>query len=209
MPPTTRPATAPSRNWWPWLLGGLIVVGALLVAVVVAGGGDDGTDVAQTAEVAIDGDALPRLPDGRDPAVGRQAPSITGTSFDGTSVSIEPGRPTIVVFLAHWCPACQAEVPLLTKYFADDGLPEGVDVVAVSTGVDATRPNHPPSAWLEEEGWPTPVLRDSADAEAAAAFGLTGYPFLVGIDAEGRVVAREVGQFPTAVFDAVVEAVRK
>jgi thiol-disulfide isomerase/thioredoxin len=193
------------------LLGGLVVVGALLVALVVSSGDDEGdgdTDVAQTAEVTIDGVALPRRSDTGDPAVGRPAPSVTGTSFDGTAVSIEPGRPTIVVFLAHWCPHCQAEVPVLTEHFDEEGLPEGVDVVAVSTSVDAGRPNPPPSSWLEDEGWPTPVLRDSAAAEAAAAFGLSGFPFLVGLDAEGRVVGRVAGEFPTSVFDALVEAVR-
>ena len=46
----------------------------------------------------------------------------------GCAVSIEAdGRPKIVVFLAHWCPHCQAEVPRLVDWFGENGVPDDVD----------------------------------------------------------------------------------
>ena len=59
-------------------------------------------------------------------------------------------------FVAHWCPHCQAEVPRIVALAEQGRLPEGVDVAAVSTAVDATAPNYPPSAWLDRVGWPFP-----------------------------------------------------
>jgi thiol-disulfide isomerase/thioredoxin len=215
-PPTRagRAAPAPARRRLPlpWIVGGVAVLVALVVAVAVSAGGDDdggdGGDVVQTADVTVEGEELPTFAGRPDAAVGTTAPTLAGRSFDGTPVEVAPGRPTIVLFLAHWCPHCQAEVPLLVEHFADGGLPDDVDVVAVSTAVDRPRGNYPPSAWLEEEGWPTPVLVDSSDNEAAAAYGLPGFPYLVALDASGEVVARLSGEFPTETFDAVVELAR-
>ncbi|MDH3607456.1 MAG: hypothetical protein OER12_10740, partial [Acidimicrobiia bacterium] len=66
----------------------------------------------ETTEAAtIVGAALPRFGSTPDPAVGLAAPTIAGTSFDGSAVSIEPsGKHQVVIFLAHWCPHCQSEV---------------------------------------------------------------------------------------------------
>ena len=40
------------------------------------------------------------------------------------------------MFLAHWCPHCQAEVPRLVE-LAEQGAFDGVDVTAVATGTNA------------------------------------------------------------------------
>ena len=37
----------------------------------------------------------------------------------------------------------------------------GVDIVSVSTAVQPDQHNYPPSAWLEGEGWTSPVIRDN------------------------------------------------
>ena len=64
--------------------------------------------------------------------------------------------------LAHWCPSCQAEVPRLVDYLDSTGMPEGVRIVALSTSIDAARPNYPPSAWLDREEWTAPTMIDDA-----------------------------------------------
>ena len=144
-----------------------------------------------------------------DSAVGMAAPKIRASYFSDEEVLIDTadGRPRVVVFLAHWCPRCQAEVTSLVPWFAANSVPDGVDVIGVSTGVDEGAPNYPPSEWLLREEWPIPVLRDSAQADIAAAYGLTGYPFLVAIDSDGEVLSRSSGGTSIAEWEAILAAV--
>ena len=64
----------------------------------------------------------------------------------------------------------------------------------MSTDVQSNTPDYPPSAWLARVGWTAPVLADSADSEAAAAWGLRSFPYLVALRADGTVAARGVGE---------------
>jgi thiol-disulfide isomerase/thioredoxin len=129
-----------------------------------------------------------------DPAVGDQAPTVTGADFAGDPVAVGTGEgPELVVFLASWCPHCQAELPELVGWLEAGGLPDGVRLTAVVTGLDPRRPNWPPQAWLDAEGYRGAVLVDDAEGRAAAAFGLSGTPFWVALDGDGTVVARAAG----------------
>jgi len=152
----------------------------------------------ETTEAAtIVGAALPRFGSTPDPAVGLAAPTLAGTSFDGSTISIEPsGKHQVVIFLAHWCPYCQGEVEDLGPYFATTPPADNVEVVTVSTGVDPFKPNYPPSEWLTPAAWPFPVLADSADGAMASAFGLNAFPFWVILDPGGTVIARNAGSLP-------------
>jgi len=131
-------------------------------------------------------------------------PTLTGTGLDGAPVTLPTaGRPTMIMFVAHWCPHCQAEVPVVQRWVDDGGLPPGVDLVTVSTAADDRRPNYPPADWLASEGWTAPVLADDADEAAAQAAGLTAFPFFVAVDAEGEVVGRVSGELTPAQLDRV------
>mgnify|MGYP002149176263 CR=1 FL=1 len=85
----------------------------------------------------ITGDALPPMPEaGADAGIGAMVPVVNGYNFDGDPVSLDiaaSGKPTMVVFLAHWCPHCQAEVPRLVS-LAQNGQIDGVDVVGRTQG---------------------------------------------------------------------------
>jgi cytochrome c biogenesis protein CcmG, thiol:disulfide interchange protein DsbE len=182
------------------------VVGALAIALMVGGddGGSDTTDTAQqAAAVTVDGQALPPLPDrGDDPAVGASMPVLRGTDLDGRPMTIAPdGRPKMIVFLAHWCPHCQAEVPVVQDWVDGGGLPAGVDLVSVATANDPRRPNFPAADWLDREGWTAPVLLDDADGHAADAAGLTAFPYFVFVDGDGNVVGRTSGELTPAQLD--------
>ena len=171
-----------------------IVAGVVAVAAIAAGLSSESGQVQAYGEVAIVGEALPRLEPGpSDPAVGSPAPGITGET-----VSVSPGsNPTIVLFLAHWCPHCQAEVPRLTDWVEANGMPEGIDVVAVATNSTPSQGNYPPSAWLEREEFPFPVIYDDEDSTAALAYGLSAFPFWVVLDSDGMVVDRFTGELPS------------
>jgi cytochrome c biogenesis protein CcmG, thiol:disulfide interchange protein DsbE len=115
------------------------------------------------------------------------------------------GKPKIMLFVAHWCPHCQVEIPRLAGWLPDHPLPGDVEVVTVSTGVEANRPNYPPSTWLEREGWTYPTLADSATGDAAKAYGLSAFPYFVAVDKGGRVVARDTGELSTGQFSDLVD----
>ena len=77
---------------------------------------------------------------------------------------------------------------------AQNGQIEGVDVTAIATGTSSENPNYPPSEWLAREDWPFGVMVDDRRFRLAAAYGLTGYPFMVFVDANGEVVGRVSGE---------------
>jgi thiol-disulfide isomerase/thioredoxin len=195
----------------------IVVVAVVLVgaAFVTSLGGDDDNDqpstggaVAEVQAVTVSGEPLTPFPGNGadDPSVGATAPVIDGKSFDGTPESIGGaiGKPSLVVFVAHWCPHCQAEVPRLVEWRNDGTIPEDIDLVAVSTAVLQERGNYPPSAWLEQEGWPGRVMTDDADGTAAGYYGLPSFPYFVALDAEGRVVLRAQGELDQQDIEAVV-----
>ena len=190
---------------WLWIGVATLVLVLAVAAIVSSGGSDDepstAAGVAQTRDVTVTGAALAEMPrGGADPAVGQEIPDVKGQSFAGSPVQItKDGKPKLVVFVAHWCPHCQKEVPLLTDYLKSNPL-QGVDLYGVSTGVAPNRPNFPPSDWLEEEGWAAPTLADSGDGDAADAFGLSSFPFFVAVDGSGKVVARVAGEITTEQF---------
>jgi thiol-disulfide isomerase/thioredoxin len=209
MPRRTAPVAAPSRM--PLVLGGgvlVLVVLAALVAFALSGTASNGLAEPARAATGVSGTALPAFSDpASDPAVGQPIPTLTGTDLAGEAISIGPGDgPMVVVALAHWCSVCQAEVPVLVDYLESTGMPDGVRLVALSTGIDAARPNYPPSAWLEREGWTASTMVDDASSSGLAALGMTAFPGFVFVDADGRVVQRYTGQMPAEAFDQVVRA---
>jgi thiol-disulfide isomerase/thioredoxin len=184
-----------------------IVIGAIVVALVVAvlatrGGDDDAPAEAtggETRPVAVTGSALPQFfGAGDDPAVGTVAPEVVGQDFAGRTVEIRAnGNPKAVFFVAHWCPHCQAEVPRLASWLADNELPGDVEVYLVSTAVNAPRGNYPPSAWLRGAGVAdVPTVADDEGSAALAAYGMGGFPYAVYLDAEHRVALRTSGEYP-------------
>jgi hypothetical protein len=62
-------------------------------------------------------------------------------------------------------------------------------------------PNYPPSAWLEREGWTSPVVVDDRASTVGATFGVTGYPYFVFVDGNGRVAHRASGELPISYIE--------
>ena len=183
------------------------VVVAAVIAIVATGGSNDDQQTPSAARVSVTGQALPAFAEGDDPAVGSPAPTLRGEDFGGDPVTIgEDGRARAVIFLAHWCPHCQREVPLIQDWLDAQGPPQGVDLYSVTTSIDPSQPNYPPQAWLEREGWSVPVLVDDSRDSAATAYGLTAFPYFVFIDAEGNVVARATGELTIDQLQAYLAA---
>jgi cytochrome c biogenesis protein CcmG, thiol:disulfide interchange protein DsbE len=162
----------------------------------------------QNVVVGGSGAALPKLGDNPavDAAVGKTPPTLTGYGFDGTPVSITPGggSPQLVLFVAHWCPHCQREVPKIVSWVAAGRPPKDLKISAVSTAVSKDAPNYPPSAWLSKVGFTAPVMADSAAQDAAKAWGLPGYPYFVLLKSDGTVASRFSGEIELDKLDELI-----
>ncbi|HEY3669839.1 MAG TPA: TlpA disulfide reductase family protein [Acidimicrobiia bacterium] len=210
-------AAAKQRRNRVLLWGGLavIVVIAIVVAIVASGGGDTANATKfETAPVKVSGTPLPdyNAEAASDPAIGETIPTLDGSSLgDGGPITIGPdtgnGEPQMIVFVAHWCPHCQNEVPLLVG-LAKQGVFDGVQVSAVATSTSDQAPNYPPSAWLKKEKWPFPVLADSKTGTAAKAYGLSAFPYFVLVNPDGTVAGRGTGELPEEQIKANIEALK-
>ncbi len=205
--PRRKPAARRSGSWW-WIAGLALVV-VIGVVAVVASRNDQQDSSASAGEIAdavtVEGAALPPLPEsGDDPAVGEAAPTLIGQNFVGDPVTIGPGSRKLVAFLAHYCPHCQIEVPRLVEA-ERSGVFSDTELFAVATGTRSDLDNYPPSAWLEREQWPGRILVDTANSDAAQAYGVTAYPFLVLLDAQNKVIARTSGELTVEQLQAFVD----
>jgi hypothetical protein len=205
-----RAATPPARSRTPFVIGGigLLVVGALVAAFVLANANPPISEPS-TTPVQVSGTALPEfVGTENDQAVGMRLPSITGIGLDGRSLTIGPNDgATAIVVLAHWCPHCQAELPRLVAWLADNPVPDGVRLVGVSTAIDPTRPNYPPSDWLNGEGWTAPTLIDDATVTAYRALGSLTFPGFIAVNPDGTIRTRIVGEIAVEDFGALLESI--
>lgn len=191
----------------------VVVLGLAGIAVAVSGGGDDSAgsatvpagsatvpagEVEQNRPLTVSGTIVPTLEvaGAGDPAIGTTFPTFDGQSFDGTPISVggPTDGPTMIVYLAHWCPHCNAEIPELIELNDSGGMPDDLTVVGVSTAVQQSSPNYPPSTWLADKGWPWTTMADDVDSTAFLASGGSGFPYLVLLDADGNIVARDSGE---------------
>ncbi len=170
-----------------------IVVVAVLVALAI--GGDSGDPTVAEDPPIVGGEPLPALPDaGPDPAVGMTIPNVVGPDRTGETVNFTRNeRAKVIVFVAHWCPHCQNELPVLVQALENGDVPEEIDLWLVSTGISPTRENYPPEDWFFREGWNGNTLVDT-DSSVSEAYGLTAFPFWVLVDEDDQVIARASGE---------------
>ena len=157
----------------------------------------------EKGKVTILGDPIPV-----DSEIGYLAPSFKAQLNTGSElVTIDPADGTVrlIGFFAHWCPHCQREVPRVSRWLEENGVPAEIEILAVSTAVREGTPNYPPSEWFIKERWPTDIFVDNQDNDLAAAYGLAGFPYWVLVDATGRVVHRSSGELTEEQFGYLVE----
>jgi thiol-disulfide isomerase/thioredoxin len=206
------------------IIGGVVlaIVIAFVIAIVAGGSNDSGSSdttkapnsdgsvsVGENQPVEVVGEALEALSDsGDDSTIGLTAPTLNGYAFDGSSLSVTPGdgQAYMLVFLAHWCPHCNDEVPRLIEWKESGAVPADLQVIAVSTAVASDRPNYPPSQWVVNKAWPWPVMADSEAMDAAEAYGVSGFPFFTIVGADGKVKARASGELGTDRINQIVTA---
>jgi len=211
-----------STAWiWIGIVAVVVVVGVFAIAVGrgsgTSGGGaspSGGTVVPNGnldfGQVAVSGTALTPKPDsGTDPAIGQTIPTVTGQQFDGKQLTIAPdGKPHIIMVVAHWCPHCQAEVPRVQKWLNASEMPADVELVNVATSNDSARGNFPAADWLRREKWSVPTIVDDKANQAGTALGVSGFPYFLVTNAEGKVIYRTSGEITEEQWNALLEAAR-
>ncbi len=209
---------------------GLVAVVALVVGIIVFVGGGDDSDT-NASENTSDSSGIASLPTSQpvtvtgtplapfdssaspDPAFGLDAPGLSGLNFSGEPMVVEPGTggPYMLVYLAHWCPHCNAEVPKLIDWKNSGAVPAELQVIGIATAVSKDSANYPPAVWFSNKGWPWPVLVDEAAGEgeagkAAVAYGASGWPYFVIVGADGKVKARVSGAIEISDLQPIVDA---
>jgi cytochrome c biogenesis protein CcmG, thiol:disulfide interchange protein DsbE len=221
------PATSSGLPSWVIPMIVLALVAGLGVGMAVGmllGGQDDSGSAATTtagststvtwetadaygAAVSVRGEALPVLQEGTaDTALGRAMPEITGTDYAGNTLAITAdGQPKLIVAVAHWCPYCNQEVPILNDWYAA-GIPEGLEVFALSVYADSGRANFPPGTWVEDVAFALPLIADDEARTLVQTLGIPAVPFWVAVLPDGRVALRATGQLDADAIDQIVAA---
>lgn len=211
---TAEPEARRSHAWAMWAV--VLGVASLTLAVAVFApskrDGSAGEEAPAFAAVEVAGDSVPDFdPEARqDRATGESAPVLSGTDLENEPITIggKTGTPSIVMFLAHWCPHCQAEVPRIVEHLESKGTPDGVRLVGVVTATSEQQPNFPPGEWLASEQWRLPTLVDDEVSSAGTAWGVTQFPYFVVVDADGTVLERAAGELTMSEFDELVNAAK-
>jgi len=163
----------------------------------------DSEEFWETGPVEILGDPIPVNAE-----IGAAAPAFKAQpNNSGDPIMVDPADGTVrlIGFFAHWCPHCQREVPRVSQWLAENGLPEEIEIIAISTAVREGAPNYPPSEWLVNENWPTQVIVDSEESELATAYGLGGFPYWILVDATGTVIHQSSGELTEEQFGYLVD----
>ncbi|MCQ2163060.1 MAG: TlpA family protein disulfide reductase [Bacteroidales bacterium] len=121
---------------------------------------------------------------------GQVAPDFTVDTPDGGKVGPQDfrGKILLIDFWASWCGPCRGEVPNLKKYY-EMFKDKGVEFLSVSI-------DNKEEAWrkaMEEEGmtWPQ-ALAPNAGSELTDLYQFSGIPFIILLDQEGKIVAKNL-----------------
>ncbi|HET9672232.1 MAG TPA: TlpA disulfide reductase family protein [Actinomycetota bacterium] len=179
------------------VLAGVAALAVFAVATVIVTRGA-GTGPSTPDAVEFGGAPRAALPAAGEAIPDFSAPALAG---DGrVAWADHVGQPLVLAIWAPWCPACQEELPILSKVVEET---PGVSMVTIVTAI-GSRPGPTPEAYLAEHGLSFPVAVDDRAGTLAEGFGLTSFPSVMFVDSNGTVVRSDVGVIPE---DSVRETV--
>lgn len=143
----------------------------------------------------------------RGTGVGQRAPGFALTllgSEPSTTLDLDVlrGQPVVLSFWVTWCSHCRAQTPLLVDAharYADDGIQ--------FVGVNVRETADVANSYVTGQGILYPVIMD-AEGRTAQQYQVSGFPTTYFLDAEGRVVARHVGQLTIQALEQYLALLR-
>ena len=130
-------------------------------------------------------------------AVGSRAPSIAGTTLDGSAFDLAglAGHPVLINFWGPSCVPCREEFPLLAAKLTEHST-DGLAVVGVLTD----DPPEPARAFASQYGASWPTVVDPTQA-LKAAYRVAARPQSYFVDGNGIVRSIQIGELTDADFE--------
>jgi thiol-disulfide isomerase/thioredoxin len=120
----------------------------------------------------------------------------TSTSFelrtlDGATIGPRsfPGQLVVIDFWTTWCGPCRAQAAILDQLHEELGAQVAFLAINVAEEQDVVR------KFVTKNPFPYPVLLDPEE-DVAGAFNVHGFPTLIVLDPQGKVVFRETSVVP-------------
>jgi len=180
----------------------LAIAVVAIVAVVVSQGGSASPDTTGASSVRAAGPARSTAF-----AAGDVIPEFSARGLGGETVAWTDyrGTPTVLSVWAPWCPHCQKELPILDRILKDYPT---VKVVSVVTAV-GYHPGPTPEGFMADHGLSFPVAVDDATGTIAGSLGVTGFPTVYYVAADGTVSTTVVGETSEAAMRAALDKIAR
>ena len=178
------------------LYGSLAVLAVVLIVTVVL--------MSRVPKTASDAPITASI------AVGQTAPTFSVSTTDGPfDLAKNGGKPTLLEVFATWCPHCQHEVPIMNRLNTSyKGKLNVVGVEGNDRGMDDTSPASQADmmTFVQKLGVTYPVAFDP-DLTVAKEYLQSGYPTVVLIGADNKILAMGGGELPETNIRQAIDAV--
>ena len=166
-----------------------------------------GAAIAVLAVVlAVNVDTDPRSELNTSRLLGKPAPELSLTRFDGTKITAADlaGKTVIVNFWNSWCIPCRDELPTLQAWYAGHRNDAGL----VMLGIPRDDENDAIRSAAKDAGMAWAVANDRGAKRATLDFATRGQPETFAISPSGVVVGSVIGPVSTRQLDRMVDYAR-
>ena len=124
-------------------------------------------------------------------AIGAEAPGFSGESPEGETITLESlrGKVVLIDFWASWCGPCRRENPNVVRVY-DEYKDKGFEILGVS--LDNKRDRWVKAIADDKLTWPQISDLQGWRSAVARQYGVSSIPQTVLLDAEGRILARNL-----------------
>lgn len=142
------------------------------------------------------------VPQSQTSLIGKPAPDFVLQDLSGKTVALSSfkGKPLLINFWATWCGPCKIETPWLIE-LQNEYASKGFEIVGISTEGEDLKPDDKEglgrqktaiAKFVKDEHMQYPVLING-DSLASVYGGLDAMPTSIYVNAEGKVVAVQLG----------------